>query len=147
MDKQNNNTTRHLSVAEYFLQVQKEYLIADFRRKIYFSPKDKNYYTRVCGYKKNRIDKISERNKLHSIFNSEEKLNELRHELFDSFGRPKFQMSEEDNKNYYANGNEFSYQGEIYILDQEREDGRITLYSPTKEEYLTVDKSDVSRIL
>ena len=100
MDKQNNNTTRHLSVAEYFLQVQKEYLIADFRRKIYFSPKDKNYYTKVCGYKKNRIDKISERNKLHSIFNSEEKLNELRHELFDSFGRPKFQMSEEDNKNY-----------------------------------------------
>ncbi len=146
MDKQ-NNTTRHLSVAEYFLQVQKEYLIADFRRKIYFSPKDKNYYTKVCGYKKSRIDKISERNKLHSIFNSEEKLNELRHELFDSFGRPKFKMTEEDNNNYYANGNEFSYKGEIYILDQVREDGQLTIYSPMKEEYLTVGKFDVARIL
>ena len=51
MDKQKNNTTRHLSVAEYFLQVQKEYLIADFRRKIYFSPKDKNYYTNVWSWK------------------------------------------------------------------------------------------------
>ena len=142
-----NNITRHLSVAEYFLQVQKEYLIADFRRKIYFSPKDKNYYAKVCGYKKSRIDKISERNKLHSIFNSEEKFNELRHELFDSFGRPKFNMTKEDNNNYYANGNEFSYKGEIYILDQVREDGQLTIYSPTKEEYLTVNKNDVARIL
>lgn len=145
MDKQ--NATRHLSVAEYFLQVQKEYLIADFRRKIYFSPKDKNYWTRVCGYKKARITKISERNKLHSIFNSEEKLNELRRELFDSFGRPKFFMTDEDKSNYYANGNEFSYQGEIYILDQVCKDGKLTLYSPSREEYMTVEKTDVARIL
>lgn len=145
MDKQ--NATRHLSVAEYFLQVQKEYLIADFRRKIYFSPKDKNYWARVCEYKKVRITKISERNKLHSIFNSEEKLNELRRELFDSFGRPKFPLTDKDESNYYANGNEFSYQGEIYILDQVGKDGRLTMYSPSREEYLTVERNDVSRIL
>lgn len=139
--------TRHLSVAEYFQQVQKEYLIADFRRKIYFSPKDKEYWTRVCGYKKSRIDKIAERNRLHSIFNSEDKLNELRHELFDNFGKPKFAMSDSDNNNYYSRGSEFSLGGEIYILDKVCEDGRLVLYSPLKEEYETVNKSDAARIL
>ena len=39
-----SNKTKNLSVAEYFLQIQKEYLIADFRRKIYYSPKDKKYW-------------------------------------------------------------------------------------------------------
>lgn len=34
---------RELSVAEYFIQIQKEYLIARFRSKIYFSPKNKRY--------------------------------------------------------------------------------------------------------
>lgn len=139
--------TRHLSVAEYFLQIEKEYLIADFRRKIYFSPKDKNYWTKVCGYKKTRIEKISERNRLNSIFNSEDKLNELRKELFDNFGKPKFLMTENDVKNYYSNGNEFSYHGEIYILDQVRQDGTFTIYSPSKEEYLTVNEEEISRIL
>jgi len=139
--------TRNLSVAEYFLQIQKEYLIADFRSKIYFSPKDKAYWKRVCGYKKVRIDKISERNHLHSIFNSEEKLQELRQELFNHCGKPKFELTQEDIKNYYANGNEFSYKGEIWILDQVREDDTLSIYSPTKEEFLHVTKDEVSRIL
>ena len=46
MDKKVEKT-RNLSVAEYFLQIQKEYLIADFRRKIYYSSKDKAYWTKV----------------------------------------------------------------------------------------------------
>lgn len=141
------NVTRHLSVAEYFQQVQKEYLIADFRRKIYYSPKDKEYWTRVCGYKKSRIDKIAERNKLHSIFNSEEKLNELRHELFDNFGKPKFVMNNDDNNNYYSRGSEFAFNGEVYILDEVCEDGQLVLYAPSKEEYETVSKNDTARIL
>lgn len=141
------NKTRNLSVAEYFLQVQKEYLIADFRRKIYFSPKNKAYWTKVCGYKKQRIENISKRNNLNSIFNSESKMNELRNVLFDRNGKPKFEMTVDDLNNYYSNGNEFSYKGEIYILDQVTEDGHLTLYSPSREEYVNVCKEDVTRIL
>jgi hypothetical protein len=143
----NNNSTRDLSVAEYFLQVQKEYLIADFRRKIYFSRKDKAYWTKVCGYKEVRINAIAQRNNLNSIFNSETKLNEIRSELFDRNGKPKFELTKIDIENYYSNGNEFSYKGEIYILDQLGEDGKLTLYSPTSEEYIKVGKDEVSRIL
>ena len=142
-----SNKTRNLSIAEYFLQLQREYIIADFRRKIYFSVKNKNYWTKVCGYKKERIIDIAKRNRLHSIFNSEEKMNELRNELFDHNGKPKFKMTVEDINNYYSNGSEFSCRGEIYILDQVRDDGTLTLYSPTQEEYVSVGKEDVSRIL
>ena len=146
MDKKVEKT-RNLSVAEYFLQIQKEYLIADFRRKIYYSPKDKAYWTKVCGYKEARIEKIAKRNNLNSILNSEDKLDELRKELFDELGKPRFEMTAEDVKNYYSNGNEFSYHGEIYILDQVNKDGTLTMYSVDKEEYIKVRKDEVCRIL
>lgn len=143
----NNIKTRNLSVAEYFLQIQREYLIADFRRKIYFSPKNKTYWNKVCNYKEARINVIAKRNNLNSIFNCESKLEELRNELFDHSGKPKFDMTPDDIKNYYSNGNEFSYQGEIYILDQVDQDKTLTLYSPSTEEYIKVSMSDVSRII
>lgn len=138
--------TRNLSVAEYFQQVQKEYLIADFRRRTYFSPKDKEYWKRVVGYKQKRINDIATRNNLNSILNSQEKMNEIKSMLFEKNGKPKFIMTEDDNRNYYAIGNEFSYKGEIYTLDQVTEDGRLTLYSRQKEEYVEAEKVDVCRI-
>lgn len=138
---------RHLSVAEYFLQIQKEYLIADFRRKIYYSPKDKAYYKKVMGYKKDKINAIAERNHLKSILNDVDKYAELRNLLFDSNGKPRFEMTAEDVKNYYCVGNEFSYGGEIYTLDQINEDGSLTIYNQTIEQFKKVQKDDVCRIL
>jgi hypothetical protein len=141
------NKTRNLSVAEYFQQIQREYLIADFRRKIYYSVKDKAYWQKVLHYKEQKIQTISSRNCLNSILNSEKKMQELRDELFDKNGRPKFEMTADDSKNYYSTGNEFSYKGDIYILDQVRQDGKLTLYSAEKEEYIIADKNEVNRIL
>lgn len=143
----NQNKTRDLSVAEYFLQIQKEYLIADFRRRIYYNPKDKAYWTRVCGYKEMRINAIAKRNNLNSILNSENKLEDLRDELFDHNGRPKFNLTKEDIRNYYSNGSEFVYKGEIYLLDQLNIDGTLTLYSPDRENFIKVHQSEASRIL
>lgn len=138
---------RHLSVAEYFLQIQKEYLIADFRRKIYYSPKDKAYYKKVMGYKKDKINAIAERNHLKSILNDVDKYAELRNLLFDSNGKPRFEMTAEDVKNYYCVGNEFSYGGEIYTLDQINEDGSLTIYNQSIEQFKKVQRDDVCRIL
>ena len=138
---------RHLSVAEYFLQIQKEYLIADFRRKIYYSPKDKAYYKKVMGYKEQKINAIAERNHLKSILNDRDKYAELRNLLFDVNGKPRFEMTAEDVKNYYCVGNEFSYGGEIYTLDQINEDGSLTIYNQSIEQFKKVQKDDVCRIL
>ena len=143
MDKKNRN----LSVAEYFLIIQKEYLIAEFRKKIYFSKNDKIYYQRVMDGKKNKINDIAKRNRLDSIFNNSEKIEEMRAELFDKLGKPKFEMSLTDIENYYASGNEFSFRGDIWILDQIKEDGTLTLYSAKLQQYEDAKKENVCRIL
>ena len=143
MDKKNRN----LSVAEYFLIIQKEYLIAEFRKKIYFSKNDKIYYQRVMDGKKNKINDIAKRNRLDSIFNNSEKMEEMRAELFDKLGKPKFELTEIDIENYYAIGNEFSFRGGVWILDQIKEGGTLTLYSAKLQEYEDAKKEDVCRIL
>lgn len=142
-----NRKTRNLSISEYFHVVQKEYLVTEFRRKISYNPKDKAYFQKVLNYKREKINDIAKRNCLLSIFSSSKKLEEIRNELFDKFGRPKFELSEIDLKNYYAVGNEFSYRGEVWILDQITDDGMLTLYSPRLQQYENVSKDEVCRIL
>lgn len=139
--------TRNLSVAEYFLVIQREYLIAEFRKKIYFSKSDKAYYQRVMDGKRSKIEKISKRNRLDNIFNNEAKREEMWNELFDRLGKPKFELSETDVENYYAIGNEFSFHGDIWILDQVNADETLTLYSEKKQEFETATKDEVCRIL
>ncbi len=39
--------TRNISIAEYFDVLQREYIISEWRRKVYYSPRDKRYYTKV----------------------------------------------------------------------------------------------------
>ena len=141
------NKTRNLSVAEYFLAVQREYLIADFRKKIYFSPSDKSYYQRVLNYKSEKINDIAKRNCLDSILNNSSKMQEIKRELFDKLGKPKFELSESDLKNYYSIGNDFSFRGDIWILDQINEDDTLTLYSEQRQEYEVASKNEVCRIL
>ena len=139
--------TRNLSVAEYFLAIQKEYLIAEFRKKIYFSPNDKSYYQKVMRFKAEKINDIANRNRLDSILNNSYKMEEVKNELFDKIGRPKFELNEIDLQNYYAKGNDFSFRGDIWILDQINEDGTLTVYSEKKQEYEIAKKEEVCRIL
>lgn len=139
--------TRNLSVAEYFIVIQKEYLIAEFRKKIYYSKNDKAYYQRVMDGKKKKIEQIAKRNMLDDIFNNEKKMEEMRNDLFDHLGKPKFSLTDTDLKNYYAVGNEFSYHGDIWILDQINSDDTLTLYSQNKQEFIKVKKEEVCRIL
>ena len=62
--EENIKKTRNLSVAEYFDVIQREYYIAEFRRKIYYSPKDKRYYGRVMEHKKVKIEDLLERGEI-----------------------------------------------------------------------------------
>ena len=146
MDSKNRNN-RELSAAEYFIQVQKEYLIAEFRSKIYFSPKNKRYWKRVMEFKAEKIKSIATRTKLHSILNNEGKMIEFQNRLFEHSGKPKFEMTADDIKNYYTAGNDFSYNGEIYTLDSILDDEKLQLFSLSKEEFIVVDKKDVFRII
>lgn len=135
--------TRNLSVAEYFNRVQQEYLIAEFRRRIYSSSKDKAYYTKVMNYKQEKFIDISERNALKSIVNDKQTLKEVRSTLFDSHGVPLFEMSEVDLMNYYTVGVDFSYDGQVCtFLGLESEEAIINLGGKTKK----VSKTEIFRI-
>lgn len=141
------NSVRSLSVAEYFHVIQREYLMAEFRRKIYFSPKDKRYFSRVMEFKREKICDIANRNKLTSIFTSPEKMRDARAELFDPLNRPMFAMSPKDWMNYYSVNSDFSYRGEVWKLDAVKGDF-ITLYNERSQVYAdNVPKSEVIRVL
>lgn len=139
--------TRNLSAAEYFLVIQKEYLIAEFRRKIHYSPKDKAYYQRVMEHKAEKIKTIAKRNCLDSIFDNEAKLEEVRNELFDESGKPIFDMTQSDIDNYFAPGNEFAYQRKVWTLESVKPDGSLVLFQKNSGEYEIANKKDVCRIL
>lgn len=143
----NMGKTRDLSVAEYYDVIQREYLIAEFRKKIYYNPKDKAYYERVMTHKREKINDIASRNHLDSIFTAPELLRETRAELFDSSGHPTFPLTEEDQRNYFAVGNEFSYRGEIWTLEEVTEDRMLVLSSVKKGKRVRVNTDEVCRIL
>lgn len=143
----NMEKTRDLSVAEYYDVIQREYLIAEFRKKIYYNPKDKAYYERVMTHKREKINDIASRNHLDSIFTAPELLRETRAELFDFAGHPTFPLTEEDQRNYFAVGNEFSYRGEIWTLEEVTEDRMLVLSSVKRGKHVRVNTDEVCRIL
>ena len=99
------------------------------------------------GYKKEKIESIAKRNRLNSIFNDNVTLKQVQDELFTIIGKPRFELDENDRLNYYAVGNEFSFKGEIWLLDQVSEDGKLTLYNIKHERYEEATQDEVCRIL
>lgn len=134
-----------MTVSEYFLVIQKEYLIAEFRKRIYRHPKDKKFYSKVMDFKKEKIENIASRNKLNSIFTSEKLLNSLKKELFDVNGFPKFKMIDTDLMNYFFIGSEFSYDGDSYSLVEYN--GNSLTIKDLNGNLLVVDSSKAFRII
>jgi hypothetical protein len=109
---------RHLGIFEYLEQLQLEYIIAELRRKIYFSPKDKTYWGRVMVWKKEKIDDIQTRNQVPTIFDDEEVKKDLYHRVYKGGGYPNFiykdqndrlVLEDQDRRNYYLKGSKISF--------------------------------------
>ena len=65
-----DNKTRHLSILNYFEQLQREYVVTYLRSKIYTKEENRKYYEDILVYKKSKIIDIGKRNDLPTIFNS-----------------------------------------------------------------------------
>lgn len=103
--------TRDLSTFDYLQCLQREYINAELRKRIYPRVKDKRYYEKTMFYKKEKIEDIAQRNKLDTIFNSEQVKRELYDEIYNEFGLPNFLYRNTDDElefrrwdviNYYA---------------------------------------------
>lgn len=88
MEKQKS---RQLSFIEFFKNLQREYIIAELRYKIYPKEKDKNYYkNREMAGKRATIDNISIRNNLKSIFSDPNLYRQYHDEMIGEWGLPCF---------------------------------------------------------
>ena len=110
--------SRNLSKSEYFDAIQREYIIADFKRRFYNKTKDKEYYAKVAKFKAEKINDIANRNNLISVINDEQKYKEVRKTLINELNQPLFEMSDIDTLNYYREGCEFVHEREVWILEK-----------------------------
>ena len=108
--------SRNLSKSEYFDAIQREYIIADFKRRFYSKTKDKEYYAKVARFKAEKINDSANRNNLISVINDEQKYKEVRRTLINELNQPLFEMSDIDLQNYYREGCEFVHEREVWIL-------------------------------
>lgn len=107
--------SRNLSTFRFFEQLQLEYIVAELRKKIYPSVKDKGYYKKVMKFKKEKIEDICSRNSLPSIFTDPAQKEELYKYVYREIGPPLFlyrdkkheeEFSFQDLTNYYLVGSE-----------------------------------------
>jgi len=92
---------RTQSFNDFFACLQREYLVAELRYKIYEKPKDKDYYLhREMEGKKKTIESIAARNNFPSIFTDSWLMERYRSEIYTDWGLPNFvYRSEEDRLN------------------------------------------------
>lgn len=124
--------SRHLSILDFFENLQIEYIQADLRHKIYPKLKDKSYWQRVKEGKKATIEKLAEKNSLPSIFSDTEMLRAFEKRVYRDVSYPVFTYRDENHKmeqeyydlKYYYN------QGSDVRIDQ---DGTIMIGKISKE--------------
>lgn len=156
--------TRNLSIFQYLDILQVEFIVAEFRKKIYHSVKSKSYYQEVMNFKKEKIEDISMKNGLPTIFNDKKVREEKYKSIYgNSFGFPNIPYREDvdpkaeelrssDRYYYYSQGSEVKvkYIEEVVIGTIEEVDfitEKIKIKLLDKEELISVDFKDVSRII
>jgi hypothetical protein len=120
------NKSRNLSLVDYMIQLQLEYVCAKLRQRIYTREIDKNYWGGVAESKKINIENISERNMLPTMFLSEEIEQDCKQKIYIGKSFPMFLYRNEDQKKkqekwdyyyYYKFGEDFRFEinGETFM--------------------------------
>ncbi len=81
---------RQLSIFDYFNTLQLEWICADIRTRIYERPKDIQYWEFVKNGKKAKIENISTKNLLPTIFDDSAMREEFYRKIVTDKGFPKF---------------------------------------------------------
>ena len=92
---------RTLNFNDFFACLQREYLVAELRYKIYMKAKDKEYYLhKEMEGKKRTIESIASRNNFPSIFTDQWLFEKYKSEIYNEWGLPNFiYRSDEDRTN------------------------------------------------
>lgn len=100
--------SRNIPLTELYSALQLEYISYFVRGKIYCKDFAENYM-KVCGQKKVKIDNISSRNNLPTIFNSEEIRNRYLKRFLGETGLPNFTYKDDEIKGKMQKWDRFYY--------------------------------------
>ncbi|NIG54754.1 hypothetical protein [Chitinophaga sp. Cy-1792] len=139
--------TRELSIYDFFVVLQVEWLQADIRQQIYQSEKDKKYWARVKEGKENTILKIAERNNLPNLFNDPYVKNDIYNRVFQKSSYPLFTYKNAEMKAEleYLDLLFYYYKGTAVQCDLEdgaAHEGTVAAYQPF-DTYVTVNMEGV----
>lgn len=117
--------SREIDFKTYYSNLNLEYLAYWIRYKTYIREFDRIKFKSICDYKKDKIEKLSLRNRFPSVFNSDNYKQKYIGVLVNSFGIPNFPyINEEDRErkrfwdlsNYYYKGTNVSIQVSYGVL-------------------------------
>lgn len=140
-----SETARNISTLEYFKILQMEYILYEVRSKIYPFGKDREKFRNIMEYKKTKINDISDKNEIGSIFtNVAKKLDFLQ----------KFNLeflngnigTKKDKYFYYFIGSDFSFKGDVYKMLKYDFTNEIASLE-NESEIITVNFNQIKRIL
>lgn len=100
MSAEGGSARRFLSPIEFLDVLQTEYYVNYLKFRIYPKLNDRAYYKRVMGYKKEKIENITSRNELPSIFTDDAIDKQFRDKVFPKIGPP-IQILEGKELGYY----------------------------------------------
>lgn len=106
---------RNLTTFQFFEQLQLEYIVAELRGKIYPKVKDKEYWRKIMKFKREKIEDISFKNALPSIFSDPKYKIDMYLKIYKERGLPTFlyrnekqriSLEEQDKINYFLSTSE-----------------------------------------
>lgn len=152
--------SRKISFIEYFENLQREYIVAELRSKIYSNEKDRKYYIeREMAGKRQKIEDISAKNNFDNIFSCTYVKWKFYNEVYNKTGLPNFIYRDEldrskrgllDIYNYFAKNtpvtilyNECCLKGKIVNVDIKNSTANVEVFD--LERVISVDFNNIAR--
>lgn len=79
---------RDIPIIEFIEVLEREYISAYIRKKIFPRKKDKSYWSKVMNGKKDKIENLCSKNSLSSIFNNSQREIEIWRRIVPQYGMP-----------------------------------------------------------
>ncbi len=161
INDQQNGFKKGLTIFEYFNILQLEWICADLRTRIYTREKDLRYWEFVKQGKKVKIENISHKNQLPTIFDDPQMKEDFIRKVYREKGFPNFIYKDDaqraqqeffDMQNYFAKDNDIrcEIEGESVVC-------KICFYEPYQptlrakridtDEYVVLSVNECTRIM
>jgi len=118
----NKEKSRDQSLYNYLESLQLEYITCELRKRVYLKAKDRSFYQRTMAYKKSKIEDISTRNFLPTIFNDDKVKANMYALVYKEHGYPNFIYNSTADHAEFADkdiDNYFSVDAEVRVLMSE----------------------------